>query len=85
MRVAAIKRLIDLKIGSQKQLGEKPEKVLQDIKAKVLRLQSRFEEIYKEVLKELEKQNIFIINEKQLNKEQAEFVKLYFEDKVQPA
>ena len=85
VRVAAIKRIIDLKMNNQKVLGEKPELILTKIQEVVIQLQKKFESIYEEVLKELEKQNIFIIDEKQLNDEQAFFVKDYFEEKVQPA
>ena len=85
VRVAAIMRMIDLKLTNQKVLGEKPEKVLAKIKETVIKLQKKFEAIYEELLKELEKHNIFIIDEKQLNEEQAEFIKEYFEEKVLPA
>ncbi|HEY4787497.1 MAG TPA: polyphosphate kinase 1 [Bacteroidales bacterium] len=85
VRVAAIMRMIDLKVSSAKELGEKPEKILAKIQETVIKLQKRFESIYEELLKELEKQNIFIIDEKQLNEEQAKFVKEYFEEKVLPA
>lgn len=85
VRVAAIMRMIDLKVTNPKTLGESPEKVLSKIKETVLKFQKKFQAIYGELLKELEKQNIFIIDEKQLNKEQEAFVKEYFEDKVLPA
>ena len=85
VRVATIKRLIDLNVSGNKLLGDKPEKILSKIQDKVILLQKNFEEIYNQVLIELEKENIFIINEKKLNPEQAEFVRNYFEEKVQPA
>lgn len=85
VRVAAILRMIDLKITNPKVLGEKPEKLLAKIQATVITLQKKFEAIYTELLKELEKQNIFIIDEKQLNDVQTLFVKDYFEEKVLPA
>jgi polyphosphate kinase len=85
VRVAAIMRMIDLKMTSQKILGEAPERVLSKIKDTVIKLQKKFEAIYDEVLIELEKQNIFIIDETLLNAEQIQFVKEYFEEKVLPA
>jgi polyphosphate kinase len=85
VRVAAIKRIIDVKMTNQKVLGEKPELILTKIQEVVIKLQKKFESIYEELLKELEKQNIFIIDETQLNDEQAKFIKDYFEEKVQPA
>jgi polyphosphate kinase 1 len=85
VRVATIMRMIDLKMTNQKVLGESPESLLSKIKDAVIKLQKKFEAIYDEVLIELEQQNIFIIDETQLNEEQASFVKEYFEDKVLPA
>lgn len=85
VRVATIMRMIDLKMTNQKVLGESPESLLSKIKDAVIKLQKKFEAIYDEVLVELEQQNIFIIDETQLNEEQASFVKEYFEDKVLPA
>jgi polyphosphate kinase len=82
VRVATIMRMIDLKMTNQKILGEKPEKILSKIQEVVINLQKKFELIYTELLKELETHQIFIIDEKQLNSEQASFVKSYFEDKV---
>ncbi len=84
VRVASIKRMIESNVRSPKVLGENPAKVLNKIKDTVIKLQHKFEAIYSEVLQELEKENIFIIDEKQLNPEQAEFVKAYFDDKVRP-
>jgi polyphosphate kinase len=85
VRVATIKRMIDVQEKNQKVEGEKPQKVLTLIQNKVLALQEEFQRIFQGIVKELEEANIFIINEKQLNKEQAEYVKEYFEEKVLPA
>jgi polyphosphate kinase len=85
VRVATIKRMIDIQEKNQKVEGEKPQKVLTLIQNKVLALQEEFQRIFQGIVKELEEANIFIINEKQLNTAQAEYVKEYFEDKVLPA
>ncbi len=82
VRVANIMRMIDLKMTNQKILGEKPEKILSKIQEVVIKIQKKFESIYNELLKELETHHIYIIDEKQLNKEQESFVKSFFEDKV---
>ncbi len=84
VRVATIKRMIESNVHSHIVLGENPEKVLMKIKDRVINLQQKFEAIYSDVLQELEKENIFIIDEKALNTEQEAFVKVYFEDKVRP-
>ena len=88
VRVATIKRMIDLGTDSKRQfkklLGDKPKNILKEIQEIVISQQAQFQEIYQGILKELESENIFIINEKQLNAEQAAWVKDYFEDEVQP-
>lgn len=85
VRVATIKRMVDLKVESKATLGEKPKKLLQQIQERVLQLQQNSQSIFKVILNELAKENIFIINETQLNEIQTEFVRHYFEDKVLPA
>jgi polyphosphate kinase len=85
VRVATIMRMLDLKLDNNNIFGEKPEKLLAKIQEINLSLQERFQKVYEELLLELQKQDIFIINEKQLNPEQAGFVGRYFEDKIQPA
>lgn len=85
VRVATIKRIVDLKVQSKDTLGEKPKKLLQQIQERVLQLQQNSQSIFKAILNELAKENIFIIDETQLNEQQTEFVKQYFEDKVLPA
>lgn len=88
VRVASIKRIIDLgpenRRDLRKMLGDRPKAILRQIQEIVLDQQAQFQEIYKGILKELEQENIIILNEKQLNPEQAEWVRNYFEDEVQP-
>jgi polyphosphate kinase len=82
VRVATIKRMIDMQIGSKTVEGEKPRQLMNMIQNKVIRLQHKFEYTYHHILGELEKKDIFIINEKELNPKQALFVQKYFKDKV---
>lgn len=84
VRVATIKRMVDIQMGRQKVEGEKPQRLLNKIQKKVIKLQNKFETIFHHILGELEQQNIFMINEKELNPEQERFVKRYFKDKVMP-
>jgi polyphosphate kinase len=88
VRVASIKRIIDLgpenKRDLKKILGDKPKAILRQIQEIVLDQQAQFQEIYKGILGELEQENIIILNEKQLNPEQEEWIRDYFEDEVQP-
>jgi polyphosphate kinase len=84
VRVATIKRMIDMQIGSKTVEGEKPKQLMNKIQNKVIRLQHKFEYTYHHILRELEQENIFIINEKELNQKQAIYVQKYFTDQVKP-
>ncbi len=84
VRVASVKRLSELKVDTSKLTHEKPKILLKQIQKKVLELQNLFDDIYHALLEELEKEGIFIINEKKLNKKQQEFVKDYFIEYLLP-
>lgn len=84
VRVATIKRMVDLGIKSSKVTAEKPKLVLDQIQQIVRHLQEQFGIIYNKILKELEKENIFIINEKQLSKKEGDFIKFYFHENILP-
>src|SRR5512145_51546 len=82
VRVATIKRMIDYQQGSKRIEGEKPKKLMSMIQKKVLQLQNKFEYTFQNILNELERKGILIINELELNPLQAEFVKKYFDEHV---
>ncbi len=83
VRVAILKRLALL--GKDTELyGGKPSEILQLIHKIVIRQSRYFYTIYEKILKDLEKEDIFLINELQLNTEQGTFVRAYFEKKVRP-
>ncbi len=87
VRVATLKRMIELETKGSKarinmHLEESPEKILEDIQAIVLRQQNEFNRIWEEIFQELKKEKIFLVTEKQLNKEQRQFVQRYFEEEV---
>jgi polyphosphate kinase len=85
VRVATLKRMIE--IGSRKiklnmHLEQSPEKILEEIMTIVLRQQTEFHQIWENIRMEMEKEKIYLVNEKQLNKDQKAFVKQYFEEEV---
>jgi polyphosphate kinase len=86
VRVATVKRLIDLNqpAGDVEQ-GVNPKKLLVQIQKTVVEQQRRFEEIFSQLIQELRKKQIFLINEKMLTEEQGDFVPRYFRTKVSPA
>ncbi|HBZ21549.1 MAG TPA: polyphosphate kinase 1, partial [Bacteroidales bacterium] len=78
VRVATLKRLSQFGSKSHDILGYSPKATLKKVNEIVLEQNSRFEKIYTSLLQELAKHNIHIINEKELNQEQADFVRDYF-------
>lgn len=84
VRVATIKRMIDIQEGGQRVEGEKPKRLMNNIQKKVLKLQNKFETTFHSILVELERHDIFIINEKELNPIQEIFVRKYFKEKIMP-
>lgn len=83
VRVATVNRLTKLGKKAIDIYGDDPKELLQKLQRKVIEQQQHFEEIYQELLHELAKENVFIINEKQLNKNQQEYVKDYFHKEVE--
>jgi polyphosphate kinase len=82
VRVAGLKRLSLLSSKSKVILGYNPKSTLKTIQELVLASNEKFEKIYSGLLHELAKHNTHIINEKQLNNEQADFVRTYFHKEV---
>jgi polyphosphate kinase len=83
VRVATLKRMIEL--GGKKanmHLEEKPAEILEQIQTIVLSQQNEFNRIWQDILKEMQTQNIFLVDEKKLNKTQQQFVKTFFEEEV---
>src|SRR3989442_1658292 len=71
VRVATLKRMTSLGKKAKKTIGDSPKKVLAEVFNIVITLQNKFNTIYQDLLHELERENIFIINERQLTAEQG--------------
>lgn len=83
VRVATLNKMVRLRKPERMHLEANPEKILAQIQRTVMQQQSEFDQTYNEIIDELEKtQKIFIKNERQLNKEQKQFVTTYFDEKV---
>jgi len=83
VRVATLNRLSSLNTKSKELLGFNPRKTLHEIKNIVVRQERKFNHQYNDVIiKGLEKEKIFIINEKQLNVSRGLYVEKYFREKV---
>lgn len=84
VRVATVKRLVELGKDGVGILGEDPRKLLVRINRKVVHLQRRFESIYGEIVVELQHEGIRIVREDQLDEEQTAYVRGYFRREVRP-
>ncbi len=85
VRVATLKRLMQLGNKSQLLIEDDPAFTLNQIQKIVAQQQLCFEEYYQAILDELHQQNMTIVNSSQLNEEQREFVLSYFHENVRPA
>jgi polyphosphate kinase len=85
VRYATVKRIVEAgKTGKSVLGGEKAKDLLEEITNIVIKQQSKSLEILASITKELETQNIFVINETQIREEQEEFIRNYFIQKVSP-
>jgi polyphosphate kinase len=82
VRVATLRRLSLYGSKSKNILGYNPKATLKRIQEIVLEQNTKFEKNYTKLLKELANHKIYIINEKQLDHEQVEFVVNYFHKEV---
>jgi len=81
VRVATLKRLTYYN-NAKEILGYDPRKTLKKIQKIVLSQNQVFEKIYSDIIKELAKNKIHIINEQQLDKAQSDFVAEFFHSEV---
>jgi polyphosphate kinase len=84
VRIATIRRMERFGKKGEKILGANPKPLLDKIQKIVLKQQEKFDRLYHSLIKELAKEKIFLINEKELSKEQGDFVRNYFHEQVYP-
>lgn len=82
VRVATLKRMIAFGNKGNMHLEVSPEMILEQIQDRVIGQQKEFDRIWNEILRELKKQKIFLINEKQLDKVQQKFITAFFNDEI---
>lgn len=82
VRVAALRRMISMGDKGKMHLEKNPQEIIDDIQMTVLNHQSEFNRIWEGIFNELKNEKIFIVKENELNKEQQEFVRKYYEDEV---
>ncbi len=85
VRVATLKRMIELKGKGKKldmHLEAHSQSILDAIQTIVLEQQNEFNRIWKNIVRDLKKENIALVDEKHLSREQLVFVKDFFEQQV---
>ena len=82
VRVATLKRLAEVKNQNVSFTDFDPDKVLEEIQQIVLTQQKKFEIVWNDISRELKKQKIFLLNDKQLNSQQRKVVVDYFNEEV---
>ncbi|MEP6615776.1 MAG: polyphosphate kinase 1, partial [Ginsengibacter sp.] len=82
VRVATLKRMIELGRKGQMHLESAPDKILEEINTKIIQQQDEFNRIWNEILRQMKNEKIFLVNDTQLNREQQKFVLSFFNDEV---
>lgn len=82
VRVATLNKMIRMGKTARIHLEANPEKILTEIQKIVIAQQTEFDLIYADIIKELERKNIFIKTDRDLSKRQKDFVTTYFDEKV---
>jgi len=85
VRVATLKRMVEYEDKRKKlnmHLEENPQRILEQIHTIVLRQQTEFNRIWDGILKELNEEKIYLIDDLHLNEEQKDFVRTFFDEHV---
>lgn len=84
VRVATLKRMLQVKGKANMHLETNPQQILDEIQMMVLNQQSEFARIWDNVQAQMKKEKIFLVTENQLNPDQQAFVREYFDTEVSP-
>lgn len=85
VRYATVKRIVDAgKTGKSVLGGESAKDLLDEITKIVIDQQARSLDYLSDIEKELEKENIFMVNETEVSEAQGEFIRDYYFQKVHP-
>jgi len=84
VRVGTLQRMLKAKIKAKSELGATPKKILNEIHQTVVKQRVEFDRIFAELYAALEREKIYVVNEKQLNEPQHEFIENYFQQQVRP-
>lgn len=84
VRVATLKRMMQVGAKANMHLENDPQQILDDIQMTVLKQQSEFARIWEDVQKQMKAQKIFLVTENELSPEQKEFVRDHYDEEISP-
>jgi len=82
VRVATLTRLIQFGSKGKMHMEINPDEILEEIQMTVLNQQNEFNRIWDGILEEMKEHKVFLITEKDLNPEQQDFVRTYYDEEV---
>jgi polyphosphate kinase len=82
VRVATLRRLMEYEKKAKEFYGDNPKVILSRIKRLVTDYQKRFDSVFLEIKKELEKEHVFLLSETQLLPEHIDFINDFFESNL---
>ncbi|MDA0118994.1 polyphosphate kinase 1 [Vibrio sp. T11.5] len=82
VRFADVKRRI--LINQERGGNDNSKHLLTKMQTKALKLNERFDELYAELIRDMARRRIFLVNETQLNESQEKWIKKYFRNQVLP-
>lgn len=84
VRVATLRRMIQLGTKANMHLESDPQQIVDEIQMTVLNQQGEFHRIWEGMQDELKEHKVFLVTEKDLDPIQQDFVREYFEEEVSP-
>lgn len=82
VRFADVKRRI--LINQERGINDNSKHLLAKMQTKALKLNQRFDELYNELILEMARRRIFLVNETQLNESQIKWIRKYFRKEILP-
>ncbi|MEF1216155.1 RNA degradosome polyphosphate kinase, partial [Vibrio alginolyticus] len=80
VRFADVKRRI--LISQERGGSDSPKRLLTKMQSKALKLNEQFDELYSELIREMARRRIFLVNEQQLDESQQKWIAKYFRREV---
>jgi polyphosphate kinase len=84
VRVASVKRMIDVEKSKNDEIGYKPKLLLKEILSIVEEQEKKFTDTFYSLKDEMNRRNLIFLDESELDEEQGAFVQKYFNSKVRP-